>query len=157
MSFYGSGRELDMLQDAMEASGIAWWMMDYPAGTVFFAPNKVKMLGYEEYEADKFIHYTHFTDLIHPDDYPGAMAAMRGLLDGSSDTYETKYRIKTKHFETTGEYVTYYDKGKIVGRNNKGELAIAGIVLNITQNLPEAVEEAVEEPLRPSHLQNDLQ
>lgn len=143
-----------MLQDAMEASGIAWWMMEYPSGTVFFAPNKVKMLGYDEAEADKFIHYTHFTDLIHPDDYEPAMNAMRALLTGEKDVYETKYRIKTKDFDRDG-YVVYYDKGKIVGRNNKGELAIAGIVLNITGNLPDAVEATVASP-RPLHLKNDL-
>lgn len=151
MSFYGTGRELDMLQDAMEAGGIAWWMMEYPSGTVFFAPNKIKMLGYEEQEADRFIHYTHFTDLIHPDDYAGAMAAMQALLSGEKDVYETKYRIKTK-----GDgYVTYYDKGRIVGKNNKGELAIAGIVLNVTENLPAAVTDKTD-PVVPSHLQNDL-
>lgn len=132
MSFYGTGHELDMLQDAMEASGIAWWMMEYPSGTVFFGPNKIKMLGYEENEAEKFIHYTHFTDLIHPDDYEGAMTAMRALLTSEKDVYETKYRIKKKG----GGYVTYYDKGRIVGRNKKGELAIAGIVMNVTDQLP---------------------
>lgn len=132
MSFYGTGHELDMLQDAMEAGGIAWWMMEYPSGTVFFGPNKVKMLGYEEKDADKFIHYTHFTNLIHPDDYEAAMNAMRALLTGEKDVYETKYRIKTK----SGGYVVYYDKGRIVGRKN-GELAIAGIVMNVTDGLPE--------------------
>lgn len=155
MSFYGTGRELDMLQDALEAGGIAWWMMEYPAGTVFFSPNKIKMLGYEEHEADRFIHYTHFTDLIHPDDYEPAMNAMRALLTGEKDMYETKYRIQTKNFAQDGRYVVYYDKGKVVGRNNKGELAIAGIVLNVTENLPAKVA-AKADPVVPSHLTNDL-
>lgn len=130
MSFYGVGRELDMLQDAMEASGMAWWMMEYPSGTVFYAPNKLKMLGYEPSDADKFIHFSHFTDLIHPDDFDGAMASMRALMTGASEYYETRYRIRTK----SGGYVVFYDKGRIVGRNNKGEIAIAGTVMNITAN-----------------------
>lgn len=130
MSFYGTGHEFDMLQDALEAGGIAWWMMDYPSGTVFFGPNKIKMLGYDENEAEKFIHYTHFTNLIHPDDYEGAMIAMRDLLTGASETYEARYRIRTK----TGGYVVYHDKGRIVGRNKKGELAVAGVVMDVTKD-----------------------
>jgi len=130
MSFYGTGHEYDMLQDALEAGGIAWWMMEYPSGAVFFGANKIKMLGYNESDVSNFIHFSHFTDLIHPDDYEAAMTSMRNLLTGQSDRYETRYRIKTK----AGGYVVYHDKGRIVGRNKKGELAVAGVVANVTES-----------------------
>ena len=82
------------------------------------------MLGYQKKD---FYHYTKFTELIHPDDYDEAMAAMMKLMKGENDTYETKYRIKA----ADGSYKLFYDKGKIVERNESGFI-IAGMVIDIT-------------------------
>ena len=128
MLFYENVDELTLLNDAMEAGGIAWWMMEYPGGAVFFHPNKIKMLGYTEKNLGQFVHYTSFTDLLHPDDYPGAMQAMTDHVSGKKDLYETEYRIKGKD----GKYRTFFDRGKIVAKNDKGEMAIAGMVIDVT-------------------------
>lgn len=130
MIFYENVDEFTLLNDALEAGGIAWWMMEYPSGTTIFSPNKVKMLGYSEKDVEKFVHFSSFTDLLHPDDYDQAMQAMADHISGKSDVYETKYRIKAKD----GAYHLFFDRGKIVARNKKGELAIAGIVLDITDD-----------------------
>lgn len=112
------------LNDAMDAANMAWWEMELPSGAVFFAENKTRMLGYNK---KNFFHYSSFTDLLHPDDYDGAMKAMMDHIEGKKDIYETKYRIKTK----SGDYRTFYDRGKIVQR--KGEnIRIAGMVLDVT-------------------------
>lgn len=36
------------------------------------------------------------TDLLHPDDYPKAMEAMKDHLYGKASVYEVEYRIRTK-------------------------------------------------------------
>lgn len=129
MLFYENVDELTLLNDAMEAGGIAWWMMEYPGGAVFFHLNKIKMLGYTEKDLDQFVHYTSFTDLLHPEDHPGAMQAMIDHISGKKDMYETEYRIKGKD----GKYRTFFDRGKIVAKNDKGEMAVAGMVIDVTK------------------------
>ncbi|RYF29266.1 MAG: PAS domain S-box protein [Chloroflexi bacterium] len=112
------------LETALEAGGIAWWEMEVPSGVVFFSDYKAKVLGRKPSD---FTHYTHFTDLVHPDDYESMMKSMRDHMEGVSDRYETKYRIKHKE----GHYITFYDRGKIVQSSN-GVMKIAGIVIDVT-------------------------
>lgn len=110
-----------MMETALEAADIAWWWMELPSGMVMYGPNKLKMLGRGDEQAS---HYRHFTDLVHPDDYERIMQDMRNLIEGKTDIYETNYRIK----HINGEYIEFYDKGKIVGRRGKDTI-IAGFVM----------------------------
>lgn len=128
MIFYENVDELELLNDAIEAGGMAWWMMEYPSGAVFFHPNKIKMLGFTPNDMDKFVHFSSFTDRLHPEDYEKAMKAMMDHLTGKAKSYETTYRIKAKN----GKYHTFYDRGKIVARNDNGEMAVAGVVIDTT-------------------------
>ena len=113
------------LETALEAGGIAWWEMELPSGVVFFSENKTNMLGRK---AGDFTHYTHFTNIVHEDDYAQMMQAMEGHMSGKNEYYETKYRIKHKE----GHYITFYDRGKIVYSDGK-VTKIAGIVINMSQ------------------------
>jgi two-component system CheB/CheR fusion protein len=128
MIFYDNIDEMSLFNDAMEAGGMAWWLMEYPSGMVQFNANKVKMLGYTQKDAEKFVHYTAFTDLIHPDDYAQAMKAMTDHISGATKNYVTEYRIKAKD----GSYRKFFDRGRIVARNPNNDLAIAGLVVDIT-------------------------
>lgn len=118
------GDTLDKLETALEAAGLAWWWMELPLGTVFYSPNKARMLDRED---ERFFHYNDFVKLVHPDDQERIMQDMRDHIDGKVDKYETTYRIKTKD----GSYRQFYDKGRIVVKKD-GEIAIAGIVFDIT-------------------------
>ncbi len=128
MTFYQDVDDIKMFDDAMEAGGMAWWVMEYPSGAVYFSANKIKMLGYNQRDMKDFIHYTSFTNLVHPDDVDQAMQAMTDHVTGAADAYETKYRIKAKD----GSYRTFFDRGKIVAKNKDGEIAIAGIVIDMS-------------------------
>ena len=121
------GGELGHFEEALEAGGIAWWMMQLPSGVVFFSDYKVKVLGYKPKD---FVHYTNFTDLLHKDDHAKAMKAMKDHIDGKSELYEVKYRIKAKD----GSYKIFYDRGKITAKDKKGNITISGIVINLTDH-----------------------
>lgn len=112
------------LDSALEAAGMAWWEIELPSGAIFFSENKTKMLGYDK---EGFFHYTAFTNLIHPDDYPSAMKAMSDHIQAKAPVYQTRYRIKAKD----GSYRTFFDKGKVVSRNGS-EVKVAGVVMDIT-------------------------
>ena len=114
--------EYEMLETALEVAGMAWWWMELPSGTVFFSPNKAKML---ERDPADFFHYSSFVDLVHPEDRDRIMQTMQDHLDGKTDQYETIYRI----MKQDGSYMQFYDKGKIVGRKNS-EIYVAGVVID---------------------------
>ena len=123
---YGKGDELEKLELAMESAGVAWWWMELPSGAVFFSPNKANMIGRD---AEDFIHYKNFTDLVHPDDYEKIMQDMRDHLEGRAPTYRTSYRIK----HADGSWRRFFDKGRIVSQDKNGQVAIAGVVIDITE------------------------
>jgi PAS domain S-box-containing protein len=111
---------LEHVEAAMVAADMAWWELEFPSGALRFSKNKTDMLGYKQ---EDFVHFTHFTTLIHPKDYDASMKAMTAHYEGRKDCYEVEYRIKTSE----GKYIKFHDKGKIVERTDNG-FVIAGIV-----------------------------
>ncbi|WP_052367998.1 PAS domain-containing sensor histidine kinase [Haloferax sp. ATB1] len=115
------------LDGAMFAGDLAWWEMDVETGAVTFHENKADMLGYSPAEFD---HYEDFTELVHPDDYEGAMDAMRDHLEGRAERYDTEYRIQT----ASGEYRWFHDVGGITERRDNGSpRKVTGVVIDITR------------------------
>ncbi|MFW5771233.1 MAG: PAS domain S-box protein, partial [Spirochaetota bacterium] len=111
----------------LRMGNLAWWEMRLPSGKVIFDERKTEMLGYSP---DEFIHYSDFTNLIHPDDYEKAMQAVRDHMDGSADIYDVEYRIQT----ADGSYRWFHDVGGITERNTEtGETLLVGIVQDITE------------------------
>ncbi len=111
---------------AMQAANMAWWEMDINTGCVTFGEKKAEMLGFP---LGKFIHYSDFTKLIHPDDHDKAMNAMYAHIHGASENYEVEYRILTQ----SGDYKWFYDKGTIVKQSTEGApLRVTGLVFDIT-------------------------
>jgi len=114
---------IEHVEEALIAADMAWWKLEFPSGALSFSENKTNMLGHDSKD---FVHYTHFTDLIHPEDYDLSMDAMRDHYEGRKDVYDVIYRIKS----ADGIYVTFHDKGKIVERTDQGFI-IAGIVQKV--------------------------
>lgn len=120
--------ELQLLNDAMEASNAAWWIMELPSGVIFFHQNKIQNLGYNKKEIEKFTHYTSFTHLIHPDDHDMVMQAMSDYLAGKTESYEASYRIIGKN----GKYHHHFDRGRIVAKNG-ATIVLSGVVVDIPE------------------------
>ncbi len=116
------------IETALRAAGFAWWEMELPSGIVFFDDTKTRML---DRDAKDFVHYSHFTELLHADDHSPTMQAMQDHLDGKTPYYEAIYRIKAKD----GAYLTFYDKGKIVSTSADGDIRLSGIVINISGSI----------------------
>ena len=130
MIFYDHIDEMNLFNDAMEASGMAWWLFEYPSGLIFYNPNKLKMLGYEEKDMEEFVHLSKFAELLHPKDRARVEGALGAYLEGKADEYQTDYRMKTKN----GKYKHFFDRGKIVGKNKEGQVAVAGFAMDLTQS-----------------------
>lgn len=114
---------LEHVEDAMAAANMAWWELEFPSGALRFSRNKTDMLGYDQ---EGFVHYTNFTELIHPKDQEASLQAMRDHYEGQKDMYDVTYRIKA----ADGTYMTFHDKGKIVEQNDQG-FVVAGVVRKV--------------------------
>ena len=115
------------LDGAMFAGDLAWWEMDAETGAALFHENKAALLGYP---ADRFDHYEDFTELIHPDDYEGAMQAMRDHLEGEAKKYDTEYRIERRD----GSYRWFHDIGGITQWTEEGTpKKVTGVVVDVTR------------------------
>ncbi|WP_304224633.1 ATP-binding protein [Gracilinema caldarium] len=135
----------DRLEGVMLAGNLAWWQMDVPTGKVTFNENKTKMLGYE---AAAFTHYSHFTNLVHPEDYEGIMQSMRDYLAGKRETYGGLYRIRAKD----GSYKWFQDIGVANVWDSEGQpLSLSGVVFDVS-----ALKKATEEAERASKVKSEF-
>lgn len=117
------------LDASMLAGNIAWWRMNVKTGEVIFNAQKTKMLGYR---SEDFTHYSHFTSLVHPDDFEPMMRDMKDMLSGKKSLYKVDYRIKT----CSGDYKWFNDIGAVTGRDEKGSpLIVNGVVIDITDRM----------------------
>jgi len=113
------------LDGAMFAGDLAWWEMDVETGAVQFHEHKAQMLGYSP---ERFDTYEDFTELVHPDDYDRAMAAMRGHLEGDTEKYDVEYRIET----ADGSYRWFHDVGGVTQWDDGRPRKVTGIVIDVS-------------------------
>jgi two-component system CheB/CheR fusion protein len=114
------------LEHALVMGEMAWWEWDYQQNIVITGKGKYEMLGYSKNEIGT--SYQDWTNLIHPEDLPLTMHAMKEYLENKREIYFVEYRIKAK----SGEYVWYRDKGGIVEFTEDGKpKKLIGIVMNI--------------------------
>jgi PAS domain S-box-containing protein len=83
------------------------------------------MLGYSP---ERFDTYEDFTELVHPDDYDRAMAAMRGHLEGDAEKYDVEYRIET----ADGSYRWFHDVGGVTQWDDGRPRKVTGIVIDVS-------------------------
>lgn len=124
-------RAYDLFKTIKVSNQLPWWEWDVVANKVTVSPLKVEMIGYETSDFVD-VGYQSFTELLHPEDYPRAMLAMREHLDGKADLYQIDYRIRKK----SGEYTWYFDRGAIIKRTEEGApLLLRGVVLDLGPEL----------------------
>ena len=80
------------VEDALTAADMAWWELEFPSGALRFSQNKTDMLGYDK---ESFVHFKHFTELIHPEDYDASMKAMKDHYEGRAEKYDVVYTSPT--------------------------------------------------------------
>lgn len=106
-----------------------YWMV--PNNQVIFNEKKVTNLGYRMEDLPDLVGFDYFTEKLHPLDYERVMDNMKSHLMGLRDSYEVEYRIRAAN----GEYIWYYDRGKITKRDERGNvLLVSGIVFDINKN-----------------------
>lgn len=93
-----------------ESSRDGFWDWDVETGAAFFWPQWARMLGYEPCEIDQDV--SSWEKLIHQDDREKVMAALKDHLEGSTESYESTFRMRARD----GSWKWILARGKVVSR-----------------------------------------
>ncbi len=91
---------------AFDGSRDGLWDWDLKNDTIYFSPRWKEMLGYRDDELEN--KFSTWQERVHPDDLEEVLNDIQLNLDGKSDTFEHKYRLKHKD----GRWIWIYDRGK---------------------------------------------
>ncbi|HBG14257.1 MAG TPA: hypothetical protein DDW96_02870 [Synergistaceae bacterium] len=93
-----------------KSSRDGFWDWDVETGAAFFWPQWARMLGYEPCEIDQDV--SSWEKLIHQDDREKVMAALKDHLEGSTESYESTFRMRARD----GSWKWILARGKVVSR-----------------------------------------
>lgn len=117
------------LQMALAGSGLGMWDWNILTGESYFDPQWKKMLGYEVLEVED--NYHAWERLLHPEDLPKVMEALKAYLEGQASTYEIEFRMLNK----AGLWQWILATGKVVERDEWGTpLRMAGTHKDISHH-----------------------
>ncbi len=104
----------EQMELAFNASRDGIWDWDMQNDTYYFSPRWKEMLGYKDDELDN--NLTTWQSLVHPDDIEQANYEIKRNLDGQTNVYENKHRLRHKD----GHWVWILDRG-LTQFNKKGQ------------------------------------
>ncbi|MGB0360168.1 MAG: PAS domain S-box protein, partial [Endozoicomonas sp.] len=117
-------------QLAMHVASDGLWDWDIANDNCYFSPSYESALGYQPGELHQNI--CAWQRLVHPEDKASTFKFLNTQLKTSDVTFQFVYRIRKKD----GSYATVRSKGKVVLRNETGDVIRAvGTTADITQQI----------------------
>ncbi|MBT9558025.1 MAG: PAS domain-containing protein [Myxococcales bacterium] len=117
------------LEVVVDGAGLGTWDWNVMTGHCAFNDQWGRMLGYEPSEITQ--HVSSWERLVHPDDLPAALAAVRSHLSGESSSYRSEHRLRRRD----GSWTWILDTGRIIERSFDGQaLRVAGVHVDINAN-----------------------
>lgn len=112
---------------AFEGSAMGLWDWNLATGELYFNSRWKTMLGYELEEVEN--SFAAWEQLVHPEDFPPAIAALNAHLEGKEPTYEKEFRMLTK----SGEWKWILSQAKVMERDASGNpLRMTGTHIDIS-------------------------
>lgn len=118
----------EQLELALMGADLGRWDHDLSVEKGYYLDERsCAMLGRDLAESQ---HGRAWGHLIHPDDLPGTLDAMRAHLNGAQPAYEAEYRAR----HTDGHWVWMGNRGKVVQLSPDGKpLRMVGTLMNISK------------------------
>ena len=118
----------EQLELALMGADLGRWDHDLSIEKGYYLDERsCAMLGRDAAESK---HGRAWGHLIHPDDLPGTLDAMRAHLTGALPAYEAEYRAR----HTDGHWVWLGNRGKVVQRSETGKpLRMVGTLMDISK------------------------
>lgn len=110
----------------LASSGEGFWDWYIDEGVVQFSERWVSMLYYSYEDFDQ--SFSHWLDLIHPDDLGNFLTIWTDYMDGESDSFSIEYRI----LDGKGNYRWIEARGASVSNGNNEKMHLAGSHNDIT-------------------------
>lgn len=101
---------------ALEGAGDGVWDWDVANDAVLFSKQWKAMLGYGENEIKD--DFDEWKSLVHPDDFPRAMATIQEYLSGKIPAYIVEHRLRCKD----GSWKWVISRGMAVARDENGKV-----------------------------------
>lgn len=120
--------EQQRLALALEASSLGTWSRYAASGIGSVDGRSLRMLGYEEGEADTSL--SAWGRLIHPDDIPRLQQAFSAHESGATQSFDCEFRARHR----LGHWVWILTRARIIERDETGApVRVAGTFLDITE------------------------
>ncbi len=118
----------EQLELALMGADLGRWDHDLSVEKGYYLDERsCAMLGRDPAEST---HGRAWGHLIHPDDLPGTLDAMRAHLSGDLPAYEAEYRAR----HTAGHWVWLGNRGKVVQVSDSGKpLRMVGTLMDISK------------------------
>lgn len=114
---------------ALESSGFGMWDWDMVNNTAFFSRQWKAMLGYKD-PADIAGTFDAWRELVHPDDFKNAIAAIENHAKGPQKEYSIELRMRCKD----GSWKWVRSRGQVIERDKAGEpLRMTGTHVDISK------------------------
>ncbi|MGL5058984.1 MAG: PAS domain-containing protein [Microcoleus sp.] len=119
---------------AFEGSATGLWDWNLKTGEVYFNQRWKAMLGYQVEEIEN--SFASWEKLVHPEDLPAAMAAVKSHFEGETPLYEAEFRMLAK----SGEWKWILAQAKVMERDELGNpLRMTGTHTDISDRKKAAV------------------
>lgn len=116
------------LDFALQGGGLGMWEWNPQTGSVDYDKSWLQLLGFERNEVPPYFEF--FRQRIHPDDLQEVLRRLIEHTEGRSTIYKSEHRLRTK----SGQYKWVLDRGKVVGRDEKGQpVRVTGVISDITE------------------------
>ncbi|WP_168221679.1 PAS domain S-box protein [Aquisphaera giovannonii] len=126
---------------ALDGAGLGTWDWHLPSGRLDYDARWAGMIGYRADEVERRIEA--WEELLHPDDAPAVLDAMRAHLEGSRPGFAAEYRLRRRD----GGWAWILDVGRVIERDAEGRpLRVCGVHQDITAR--RSAEEACRESER---------
>ncbi len=102
---------LERARMGLELAEVGTWQWDFVRGRIDFDGACTRMLGYAEGEIESSLGA--WGKLLHLDDVGFARTAVDGLVDGKTDHYEIRVRMRA----VDGTWRTILDRGRVTSRD----------------------------------------
>lgn len=122
---------------ALNEASDGLWEWDIEQDSLYVSPKLKQMRGYGPEEDASKVDF--WINGIHPDDKHRVLAVMQEHLQGRTDKFEAKYRLRNR----AGHFIWVSDRGKVSKRDGEGNPSVvAGMVQNVTDQV--ALQERLE-------------
>lgn len=123
-----SNRLKEEMEQIINTSPVIVFLWKYEEGwPIEFVSENVTLLGYEveDFTSNRIL----YADIVYPEDLGKVEVELARNVESGCEDYSSEYRILTR----SGE-VRWVDERTFIQRNEKGEIHLQGIILDITEH-----------------------